>query len=346
MEATLSDRNEKRLLVKEERPKEEENCNSSKETSPQLFKQRPPKPRGRKNKKEKEKGAIKVNYDSDSIDMDVLSSLTSEKTMPPPATFTGLMEQPLSDACFAVKPNATLNFNSPAVVTPTNNAFSKLMMSASVNSKAKKDTNTGRKSPTDVLTEEASKKTSSKKRGRKKKVINPDSAIVQEECQKDTVKETSSLQTEEENSNGRRKSSRILRNRESMEKKRKEQEEIERLLDPESPVKRKRAKNNDVSSESRMKKRKKEDEKLSSEKIEIDMTSTTAGDSDEVIVDKIVISSAKPKESNKKLAPLFIRGKKANPLKVIEDPAKVAARKAFLLSSVPEKMRIQIDNSR
>ena len=61
---------------------------------------------------------------------------------------------------------------------------------------------------------------------------------------------------------------------------------------------------------------------------------------DEVQVEKIVITPQK--KSNKKLAPIFVMGKKANPIKVIEDPAKTAARLAFLHSSVPQTLRNQM----
>ena len=40
-----------------------------------------------------------------------------------------------------------------------------------------------------------------------------------------------------------------------------------------------------------------------------------------------------------KLAPLFMSKKKAEKVVIVEDPVKVAARKAFLLSSAPEVLR-------
>ncbi len=63
-------------------------------------------------------------------------------------------------------------------------------------------------------------------------------------------------------------------------------------------------------------------------------------DDDDIKVEKVVLSPLRKRAaSSAKLAPIFIRGKKANPIKVIEGPEQVAARKAFLMSSAPKELR-------
>ena len=61
---------------------------------------------------------------------------------------------------------------------------------------------------------------------------------------------------------------------------------------------------------------------------------------DDVYVEKVILTPNKKRvgKSDKKLASIFIMGKKANSIKVIEDPVKVAARQAFLHSSVPQTL--------
>ena len=57
-------------------------------------------------------------------------------------------------------------------------------------------------------------------------------------------------------------------------------------------------------------------------------------------MEKVILTPNKKRggKSAKKLASIFIMGKKANAIKVIEDPARVAARQAFLHSSVPQTL--------
>ena len=69
-------------------------------------------------------------------------------------------------------------------------------------------------------------------------------------------------------------------------------------------------------------------------------------DDDDIYVEKMVITPQKKAKSEKKLASIFIMGKKANAIKIVEDPVKVAARQAFLHSSVPQALRDQLASSK
>lgn len=134
-----------------------------------------------------------------------------------------------------------------------------------------------------------------------------------------------------------RRSSRISRNRDTFEKRRQEQEDMERLIDDEISSPRKRR----------------------SRKIDHKRTITVQGndfsndgplsngeDDDEVRIEKIVLSPVKKqKKTGSNLAPIFIKGQKANSIRVTEDPEKVAARRAFLMSSAPEVIRTQQQKS-
>ena len=63
-------------------------------------------------------------------------------------------------------------------------------------------------------------------------------------------------------------------------------------------------------------------------------------DDDDIYIEKVVITPQK--KAKAKLASIFVMGKKANAIKVVEDPARVAARQAFLHSAVPQTLRDQI----
>ena len=69
-------------------------------------------------------------------------------------------------------------------------------------------------------------------------------------------------------------------------------------------------------------------------------------DDDDIYIEKMVITPQKKAKSEKKLASIFIMGKKANAIKVVEDPVKVAARQAFLHSSVPQALRDQLASNK
>ncbi|TRY69407.1 hypothetical protein TCAL_08890 [Tigriopus californicus] len=130
-----------------------------------------------------------------------------------------------------------------------------------------------------------------------------------------------------------RRSSRISRNRDTIEKRRQEQEEMERLIDDEISSPR----------------------KSRSRKIDHKRTITAEGNDfsndgclsngegdDEVRIEKVVLSPVKKqKKTGPNLAPIFIKGQKANAIRVIEDPEKAAARRAFLMSSAPDVIRTQ-----
>jgi len=63
-------------------------------------------------------------------------------------------------------------------------------------------------------------------------------------------------------------------------------------------------------------------------------------DDDDIYIEKVVITPQK--KAKAKLASIFVMGKKANAIKVVEDPARVVARQAFLHSAVPQTLRDQI----
>jgi hypothetical protein len=67
-------------------------------------------------------------------------------------------------------------------------------------------------------------------------------------------------------------------------------------------------------------------------------------DDDDIYIEKVVITPQK--KAKAKLASIFVMGKKANAIKVVEDPARVAARQAFLHSAVPQTLRDQIATSK
>jgi hypothetical protein len=128
-----------------------------------------------------------------------------------------------------------------------------------------------------------------------------------------------------------RRSSRILKNKDVSDQKRKEQEEMERMLDDEITE--------GVKSQ-RSKKRQREEEMI------VDLAEEEDDSDDEIKIEKIVLSPMRKKKATasfggggKLIASIFIKGKKANPIKIIEDPEKVAARKAFLMSSAPDVLR-------
>lgn len=74
----------------------------------------------------------------------------------------------------------------------------------------------------------------------------------------------------------------------------------------------------------------------------------SSSDDDDIKIDKVIkVTSTKP--SNIKVAPIFQIGKSSSKAKSTcgtkiteEDPAKLAARKAFLLSSVPESLKDRV----
>ena len=70
------------------------------------------------------------------------------------------------------------------------------------------------------------------------------------------------------------------------------------------------------------------------------------GGDDDIQVEKVVITPQKQKQAAKKIASIFIMGKKANPIKMVEDPAKAAAKLAFLHSSVPQTLKDQMASNK
>ena len=62
-------------------------------------------------------------------------------------------------------------------------------------------------------------------------------------------------------------------------------------------------------------------------------------DDDDSEIEELDLTPKKAK-SKGKIASIFMVGKKSNPP---EDPEKVAARKAFLMSAAPEVCRVQMD---
>ena len=79
-----------------------------------------------------------------------------------------------------------------------------------------------------------------------------------------------------------------------------------------------------------------------------DVKNEECSDDDDIKIDKVIkVTSTKP--SNIKVAPIFQIGKSSSKAKSTcgskiteEDPAKLAARKAFLLSSVPESLKDRV----
>jgi len=126
----------------------------------------------------------------------------------------------------------------------------------------------------------------------------------------------------------RRSSVRIKNNQEEMVKKQEMQKLIEKELDEE---------------EERANKKRKLTSKSGKQQVE-EIVEVAQGDDDDIQIEKVVITPQK--KAAKKLASIFIMGKKANPIKVVEDPAKTAAKLAFLHSSVPQTLRDQMASNK
>ena len=140
------------------------------------------------------------------------------------------------------------------------------------------------------------------------------------------MQKTTKRQLEEAEPGLRRSSQRIKKNMDDIVKRKEQQRLIEQEIDE---------------LEERAKKRRKVTP--STDKPLVAEADADVND-DEIQVEKVVITPQK--KSDKKLAPIFVMGKKANPIKVIEDPAKAAARLAFLHSSVPQTLRNQIASNK
>ena len=126
-----------------------------------------------------------------------------------------------------------------------------------------------------------------------------------------------------------RRSSRIQKNREAMERRRREQESLEKLLDEQIAEKK-----NKKAEPARKRHQSRKDEE------EVDLGCGDKSD-DEVRVERIISTPARKrtKKASEHLAPIFVKGRKEAQLKANEHPEKVAARRAFLMSAVPDVLR-------
>ncbi len=315
--------------------------------SPELFK----KSRSAVfNKLRTRKRKVPVNYDSDSLDMEVLSKIAdkSKQIHADGAPFTALIEKPLvpsyvdddlnteiikQDVC-EVQVDKSEEEEKPSSVQvkkTENNAFALLM------NPGRKKKQTERDEVAEMQVEVALPKledapqvsgdltppsTPPRKKGRpkgKRKVANRSELL--DEASQSPAGPASTVQVEEdsESSCGRRTSSR-LRNKRSLEQqKSKEEMEMNLLAEAERTPKAKR----------RGRKR----------------TVKEKDDDDDISIEEVVVKTP-PKRCVGKLAPIFMTKKQkeeaARAVLPAEDPAKVAARQAFLQSSVPDEVRAQM----
>ena len=197
------------------------------------------------------------------------------------------------------------------------NAFSKLM---GPKSRVKKE------EPTDLPELVAS---SDKKENPKKRPKQMDRLIAETE-----EAESSSNEFEKSPEVSRRSSVRIQKNMAEIVKKRESQMMMD-LDDDDDEEEEERSNNKRKRGPKSGKKHRPE-----SEEMIVDLQDSD----DDVYIEKVVITPQK--KSKTKLASIFVMGKKANAIKVIEDPARVAARQAFLHSSVPQTLRDQISTNK
>merc|ERR1719232_365374 len=176
-----------------------------------------------------------------------------------------------------------------------------------------------------------------RKKGRKKRILQDEPPLKETKASEESVPVLVVPESPEDSpaildqSIGRR-SGRIARNAANIAEKRKQAEEQELALEEaERKVEAERKARNAA-----VKKQRKLMEKLSQSQ----ESSSSGSDfsDDEVSVEKIVVKSGK--QPTGKLASIFTKGKKE--IKPAEDPAVVAARKAFLMSSAPDTLRSQI----
>ena len=178
---------------------------------------------------------------------------------------------------------------------------------------------------------------STRKKGRKKRILQDEPPLKETKANEESIPVLVVPESPEDSpaildqSIGRR-SGRIARNAANIAEKRKQAEEQELALEEaERKVEAERKARNAA-----VKKQRKLMEKLSQSQ----ESSSSGSDfsDDEVSVEKIVVKSGK--QPTGKLASIFTKGKKE--IKPAEDPAVVAARKAFLMSSAPDTLRSQI----
>ena len=317
------------------------------QVSPQLFK---PSRATKRRKKPPVEGVVdklleqqqseKPNYDSDSLDVDVLSSMSRRS--------------------FARQANGDPNSSIGTATEDEDNAFSALLREPLKKRKRTKkqveaDGDKSQLDPDDSdvpeirardkpgKKDEASqieggikvevhlepRQEDGRKNKKRKKPVQKEKSINLEVDKSDAVESVEPVASE----SGRR-SSRIQKNKVITDQKRKEQEDLERCLSEEIKAK-------------PSKKQKRTQEKV----VYLEKKDDEARDDDDadIIVEKIVLSPLKNKKTSgttAKIASIFMKcgaGKKvaANPIKTIENPEVVAARKAFLMSSVPDTLRTQ-----
>ncbi len=350
------------------------------EESPELFKHRPRRPRGRRRK------APAVNYDSDSIDLDVLSKIvdrTDRSSGDAGNSFTALIKKPLAPA-YAGDEEATEQYpkkasevleeistnvkessqnveetsqTEPPAEGKKNNAFAVLMQSVAATKKIAEPEVA--REHVEVRTEEALEKTppppAARKRGRPKgkKAAKEDKQKQQQQRQEEQ-QHHQQQQLADNNDDGRktrgedspargdrRMSSRLQKKRSIEAQLKKETEELVQT-----------SKATEETRESTLKAKKKRTAKSKRRAATSEEEKEKAEDEteEEFAIEKVVIVSPSKKFLSKmpkgKIASIFLTKKQkeaaARAVLPAEDPEKVAARQAFLMSAMPDELKAQM----
>jgi len=182
----------------------------------------------------------------------------------------------------------------------------------------------------------------------KKKKLRIESEVMEVKPAEDGTEIIEEPPPEETSFQNSRRSGRIARNQDRVHEKQKEQEKIEneiKKIEQQEDEWKKKGRlvfPDQIKIPPKLNKKNVQNKKKEVETVDIASESESETDSDieEITSDQEAKSSRKPahKKDQGKLASIFMPKKK----KIVEDPEKVAARRAFLLSSAPEECRSQL----